>query len=70
MTAASARAVTSVALPGVNGTMMWIGFSGKFCAEAGSAKSADASASAIRRFMDLSSLYLCRRYFAADAFYV
>ena len=42
MAAATARPTTSVALPGVKGTMMWIGLSGKFCAEAGRAKSADA----------------------------
>src|SRR5215216_962408 len=70
MAAATARATTSVALPGVKGTMMWIGLSGKFWAEAGRASSADASANAIRRFMDFSSLFSCRRYFAADAFYV
>jgi hypothetical protein len=35
ISAATMRATTSVALPGVNGTTMWIGWSGQVSAAAG-----------------------------------
>src|SRR5262249_8220825 len=46
MTAVTARATTSVALPGVKGTMMWTGLSGQVCALAGKATGKAASKAA------------------------
>jgi hypothetical protein len=53
------RATTSVALPGVNGTTMWIGWSGQVSAPAdwrkGKSASTEAMAKTIKRFMTRSS---------------